>query len=656
MTNEGALVEKTSTRPDCDGAIFYSNDDMSIGWNLKKAEKSINTLNNKKSPYCINEILEMYNIRKLFNTGSKLNSWDDGHYRELKKAVDNFEPCIGQFVRDFEYSGFVSTYMSVCRSYIDSFWDMFEHYKMHNKMPQEKFKELLYSDGFRLSCILSHKKIVDSFDTLISEYMIDNDCGAELLIDEYLVKHEEGRRSYYFPKSLTDASKRNLIVSYINSENPTPSYLDMIVKGKQCKELKLDDKIRLAAKRKYDAYWSDYFSENKEISIGAIVAFVDTDEPISMNSDDPLNPFFSFSSNWISENLDYPTLMNNFIYLFGFIDRCNRSTFPIKRSQHNSIESYIGLKSKKAYQVDTTYNWLESISTLETEAYDFELSKYSIRIEELLKWFFESYLKKEFSVEGFFFNTSSKESTYLEKCRHLCSEFDSILKQFNAFVDDNYIDRELIEMSSSTPLFSQVKSFCSQKYGYLHDNELLNASLVFFSDQSELAFTESTQGKYDTFFDLLQNEKTRFDDFYDYQKPIIDILLKSDLLYYDSDHSLHFHNDKIRILQDLYINEVICLTYYKNLEYIEALVSSNKLIIENTLFSRPEQDYLDYMLNDHRFDNGPQLRNKYIHGSNKLDVDQHKHDYYKLVKILVLTAIKINEEFCRRDDAWGIKE
>ncbi len=62
------------------------------------------------------------------------------------------------------------------------------------------------------------------------------------------------------------------------------------------------------------------------------------------------------------------------------------------------------------------------------------------------------------------------------------------------------------------------------------------------------------------------------------------------------------------------------------------------------------------MLNDHRFDNRPHLRNKYIHGSNKLDVHQHEHGYYKLVKLLVLTVLKINEEFCRGDYAWDIKE
>ncbi len=655
-------MKTKNTHPNYDGVIFYSNNDLSIGYYLKKAEQSILVINSKKSPYNINEILEMYNILKLFDADVKPSFWSDSHYKELKSSIKSFNQAIGRFVASFNYSRFISIYMSVCVIYIDSFWDMFEHYKMYKKIPQSIFKELLYSDKSVLKFILLHKKIVNAFDTLISKYMIDNNRGAELFIDEYLVKHEGINKTHYFPKSLSAESKKNIISFYINSENPNPNYLDMIVKGKQCQELELDDKIRLAAKRKYNAFWSNLFEENKGIPMSTSVRFINTDEPVLLDDNIPYNPTISFSANWILKHHDYPTLMNNFIYLFGFVDSCYRSTFPVKRSKHHSIISRIGLKSKKAYPIDLSYNILEPISTLTTEAYDSELSKYSIRIEDLVKWFFESYLKTEFNVKGFYFNTSSKESTYLEKCRNLCSEFDSILKQFNAFVEDNCVDRELIEMSSSTPLFSQVKSFSSQKYGYLIDNELIKASDAFFSDQSPLIYIKTIQNNYDTFCDLLLYEKVRYDDFYDCQKNLINFLSKINLLYYDSNHILHFHKDKLFVLKDCYLNEVICLTHYKNpsydesLKYIDSLILSKKFTIENTLFSRPEQDYLDYVLNDRRFDNGLQLRNKYIHGSNQLDVNEHTHDYYHILKLLVLTVLKMYEEFCIRDNVWNTEE
>lgn len=183
-------------------------------------------------------------------------------------------------------------------------------------------------------------------------------------------------------------------------------------------------------------------------------SIIDVDDPVSANLDDPLNLSFTFSSRWISNNLDFPTLMNNFIHLFGFVDTCYRSTFPLKTSQQHSIESFIGLKSKRAYPVDTAYEMLESISTVIIAAYNLELAKHYIRIEDLIVWFFEEYLETEFNAKGFYYNESSCNSTHLEKCRHLCSELDSILKQFKTYVENGCIERELIEMSSHTSLFS----------------------------------------------------------------------------------------------------------------------------------------------------------------------------------------------------------
>lgn len=645
-------MREQDTHSHYDGAIFYSIEDLSISWNLKKAEKNIPILINKKAPYSINEILEMYNIIKLFDTGIKLTSWDNEHYTSLKTTVNTFYATIGRFVVNFDFSKFIDTYVSIDILYIKSFWDMFEHYEMHTKIPRNIFENFLCSDEFNLNEILTHKKIVDTFEDLISHYMITHSCSAELLIDAYLVQHNDFSVKYYFPKSLSPTAKRELINSYINSENPNPNYLDVIVKGKKCNELKLDDNTRLSAKKKYTEYWKNHFSTNNGVKIGANVSFSNIEEFSSINSTNPLNPELTFSSSWISENLDYPSLLNNFIFMFEFVDEQYRSSFPIRKNQCSVLESVIGLKSRKAYPRDTAFDMIENIHTLEIISYDNELSKYNIRIEDLFKWFFEIYLKEEFEIEGFFYNASSESSTYLEKCRNICCELDSILKQFSMFVNNNCIDQDLIEMSSFTPSFSQIKSFYPKKYGYLQNQPLENASHLFFSSQSNLSFTEKTKDKYNTFFNLLCAEKMHYQDFYDYQKPLIDQLLKQNLLFCDDTEGLQFPTSKIFILREFYLNEVLCITYF-NSSYVNELISNNSIVVEGTLFSKPEQDYLDYMLNDRTFDNGPQLRNRYIHGSKYADSNQNMLDYYRLLKILSLVILKINEEFCRRDDIWN---
>ena len=50
------------------GAKFYSKSDLSIGWNLEKAEKIINVFDETNTGYTTNNILEMYNICLLFDS------------------------------------------------------------------------------------------------------------------------------------------------------------------------------------------------------------------------------------------------------------------------------------------------------------------------------------------------------------------------------------------------------------------------------------------------------------------------------------------------------------------------------------------------------------------------------------------------------------
>ena len=50
-----------------------------------------------------------------------------------------------------------------------------------------------------------------------------------------------------------------------------------------------------------------------------------------------------------------------------------------------------------------------------------------VRLEEVLKWFFEEYLLQEFDAKGFRFNPPSESTTLVEKCRTIASEMDGVL-------------------------------------------------------------------------------------------------------------------------------------------------------------------------------------------------------------------------------------
>ena len=80
---------------------------------------------------------------------------------------------------------------------------------------------------------------------------------------------------------------------------------------------------------------------------------------------------------------------------------------------------------------------------------------------------------------------------------------------------------------------------------------------------------------------------------------------------------------------------------------------------ESSLFAKQECDYLDFYLNKSKFTNGQDLRNTYLHGTQRkrgADIDLHRVNYYRLLMFVVMAIIKINEELCYKAEHAETKE
>lgn len=68
----------------------------------------------------------------------------------------------------------------------------------------------------------------------------------------------------------------------------------------------------------------------------------------------------------------------------------------------------------------------------------------------------------------------------------------------------------------------------------------------------------------------------------------------------------------------------------------------------SSLLTEAEGKYFNYFLNGVDFSNGPQLRNKYLHGSqaNSYGEDTHYTTYITLLRLIVALVIKMNDDFC----------
>ena len=84
-------------------------------------------------------------------------------------------------------------------------------------------------------------------------------------------------------------------------------------------------------------------------------------------------------------------------------------------------------------------------------------------------------------------------------------------------------------------------------------------------------------------------------------------------------------------------------------EILDELIADDSLFTESTLFNKLECEYLNYYLNDREFTNGLKLRNRFAHGTNSDSEVEIKNTYYILLRIIVLTILKVdNDLFLKR--------
>lgn len=643
---------------------FYSINDMVSGENLIRIKEIVDNFDENKKDYNINDIIELYNITKYVDTECykkyKLN-WSEDDISKIKDVIKKYKGTIARYIKSISNENITTKYMEIKDDYYDyreDFFELLEKYKVYENISECIFSELLHTPKVFLEYILRNKNMTYYHGNAIRERFYEDSEYAEIILDYYEAKHTGDIKTLYFPKELTTDDKEKIIKNYIDSENPNLNYLRLINNIQNRNELSISDKTRLASIKKTKIENDKLFSNNAGIEYGAEVRFSKNQRDVVEFTKEKHIFKCSYDIRWIHENTDFNTLLNNFIHLFGYVDRQMRITLINKESELGTTEKFWGVKSKNEYEIGMTFNIKNMLSILQIIAYYKELNKINIRLEDIIEWFFKTYLTEEFGIQNYFVKMPSKDSTYFEKCKSILPEIDYILKQFNLLVEDGIIDQELLEVSSTSILFESVKSLIDTKYIYGNDKsqEFNNICYYFFSDQCLLHYTEKYRNKrYTSFYELLLKENVKANDYSGYSERLLNYVIDNGYVFIDSDDYIRVKDKRmITILNDLYNNEVINYWKYplKYREKMDELIEKNMLLKGSTLFSKQEQDYFNFYLNQRSFNNTYDLRNKYLHGNKLKDDDENTHynNYMLFLKLIILIIIKINDELCAKEE------
>lgn len=625
---------------------------MSSGWNLQQMESFFQHWDEKISNPSLGTILELYNIKKFIDSGMRLLDWTDEQFSEYQDRCKNIPQILGRYFSTISDANLREVCQKVDWTYATDFWQLICDYKVHQRISPEVFNQILETNENIVWLVLMHKGLTLAFGPVITEHLVHNSHTAEQLLSHFLAEHERSK-PLFFPDQFTAQMREQALWNYVNREDANPNYLQLLEQSQSSAEFSISDRLKLKARRQKEALQEKMFAGRPGLSYGVEVGFKsipDGSVQEGYRKKDHIYAY-AYSREWLEENQDYPTLLNNFIYLFEYTDLRFRCTFLSLPAELGTLERHLGVKGKKDYITGSYFNMKRMRTLLQMAAYRDELQRLHIQLEDIIQWFFEVYLKEEFGAEGFIYTPPSLGTTYIEKCKLLASAIDGVLKQYGLFSEDGKVDRELLEMSSNPKPFREFPSFIAKKYAYANSEEIRREMDLLFSDQSILHYTEKTGSEYQTLPHMLQSVEMYQEDFEHYQKDAVDWLIERGSVQIGDNGRLKINEARVALLRDMYCHEVICPSYYNGLylQQLESLVKTEEICYESTLFSRPEQDYLNYILNKSKFSNGLDMRNKYIHDTCPLDENIQVQDYMELLKIMILIMIKINEEFCLRE-------
>tara|TARA_B100000929_G_scaffold283787_1_gene265266 strand:+ start:226 stop:2172 length:1947 start_codon:yes stop_codon:yes gene_type:complete len=635
-----------NSRNEIERIVFYSKEDMTTSHNLIKAEKLLNNFNSQQI-LTLNDLLELYNIKLHFDNELFLTKWsksDQEKYNQIieenwsslkKRFLKINDQNIEDIVKDLEYR------------YKDNFWELINKLSIYKNISHSTFSDILENFSSQINYILPQKNIVQKFNKVIRDFLLSYKNSAEILLSQFEEKkRDEKSTKFYFPKSLSLSDKENIISDYLDREDSNLNYVRLAQKSKDSNELKLSDKTKYKAKKKAEEQNNKIIEKGHTWNIRVQgVLSKDQDEPVIFKNENGLIEA-TYSEKFLDGIENQVILFKAFNYLFNYTDETSLIYLVSKASELDVMERVMGLKSKNEYEIGEIFTRKEMLSILQLHLIENYLKTKDSGIEQIINSFI-SHINELIGNNNLMFQIRVSDSPELDKIRTLLPDFDFLLKQYKNLADDGTIDIELLQVSSKPIGFSQITSQNNIKYLYSNDKLILKLKHIFFSDQSHMYYTETYGTKHTNLFDLLTQETVNIEDFANYQKDTIQSLVKDGYLRINKENIVEI--DKITfiyIIREIHRNELLSYWHYPKFvrDEIDLLIEKKMLFNENTLFSKEEVKYLNFYLNQKIYTNGYDLRNKYSHGTNTQSEEKHKSDYYLILKIIILTLLKIEDD------------
>lgn len=599
------------------------------------------------------EFLELFDAFQMIKT--KKNDIKDGKiksdiHQKISRRYHNIsaEKIHKEFHSLFTYKE--HDYHEFCHSLLQ----VFEEYKWHKVFQEHDLNRILEAGRIRIQNFLKTEYWGKYYSSVVKKLFLSKAKNFELLLDNFT----DSNTKYMIPSNISKQEFYDLAVRYIDGEADSEAnvnYLRLIQGGLSGlgKHLNLDAMLRLKIKNEINRQIDKHFSENEGYKESYAI-YGNWSDFIKENPDNEIRGYVDVE--FLRTYSDIPTLLNSVQYFHWFLNIngiWNLVSFP--NLEADIFSSLLGIKSNHHYEMSFFFSSKQRIVLNELRVMRGVLQQeHHVEFEDIFNYFFLEYSKQVLHLDWLPIEFS-KSVSYGAKVSLMFIAEENLRKQWYAFTKYGDIQHDLVNLTS-TPRFKDLKSVIPNKYVYVHSEKMIKINNLLFSTQSHLGYINQNL-QADTFIDLLQNNKVSYSDFSPYQTENIDFLVEEEIITVRENDEIFVTNQQaqfILICRFLWSYGVInyynfpfaevgdSATEYQNL--INTKVEQGYLKTESTLFSEPEINYLNYLLNNSEYDNAKALRNKHNHSYVAEKDEDNLEDYLYASAVIFVYIIKINEE------------
>lgn len=631
---------------------------MSIGYNLVLAEKAIIKYQNA-TPSNINDVIELYHIKKLLDNNCRLTTWDDDYLNQLKVQVKDYNGIIAKFFKAISVEQIEVIYESIEWGYRQTFWDIIDQFKMFNIISADVLKRIAQENANDFRTILKCGFIVEKFKGIIRDILLSKSDSAHIIIDKYIARHNSpSDRELFLPSNLTMEDKEYIISRYLESDSPNLNYVRLICQNKdEQKNLILSPLIKVKANKLAEKLNDELMNDERTViveqKVGIEFSNIEGIKPCSFKMENDI-PKYTYSVRFIKQ-CDNVQLIANSCYLFNWMNRHFLLELINKNSEVDVLESIAFDMSKNAYPAFNYFLTKNRISLCQLCGYNDILTGMQTSVEQELKKLYEVHLKDKYNYPSLVLNFPNVTDRWLNKCRVLLPELDSVVKQYNTYVEYDEVDIDIIKYSKPLKV-TEGKSLLINKYFEINKDNIDISRVLYnmFASGAMLNYVEPYKDKhYHCLYDLLSNENSvSYNNYEDDQKHEIDFLVNQNILKKDDNGLLSLFNIEQTIaLQSLWEYHA-CAYWHYNTEgrnALDEMFTKGWVVKKDNLLTTEERKYFSYCLDNSEFTNGLAYRNHYAHGSTppKDNENIHQTAYFTILKLLTILILKIE------DDLWS---